>query len=143
MAFPFSVSMTKVRFARTFVIEEIQGPLSFNVREKLLALDPTYFVTRQGEQVAMVRRTTTSGNFPERFTIDLGTGGSLIAGGSLVSAITIRRGDSVCAKIWREQETLRETFGFETTDDYDPVLLLSIAMSIVETDSSRGRNPAG
>lgn len=133
----------KVRFARTFVIEEIYGSLSFNVREKLLAIDPTYIVTQQGKQVAKVCRTTTSGKHPERFTIDLGTNGSLIASGSLVSDITIRKGDSLCARIWREQETIREAFGFETTDDCDLALLLSIAMSIVETDTSRGRNPAG
>jgi uncharacterized protein YxjI len=132
----------KVRFARTFVIEEIQSSLSFSVREKLLAIDPTYIVTQEGKQIAKVCRTTTSGKFPERFTIDLGTNGSLIASGSLLSDIAIRKGDSFCARIWREQETIRETFGFETTDDCDLALLLSIAMSIVETDTSRGQNPS-
>ncbi len=133
----------KVRFARTFVVEGIQAPFSFNVREKLLAIDPTYIVTQQGKQVAKVCRTTTSGTFPERFTIDLGTSGSLSASGSLLSTVTIRKDDSICAKIWREQETIRETFGFETTDNSDLALLLSVAMAIAETDSSRGKNPGG
>jgi uncharacterized protein YxjI len=133
----------KVRFARTFVVEGIQAPFSFNVREKLLAIDPTYIVIQQGKQVAKICRTTTSGKFPERFTIDLGTSGSLSADGFLSSAITIRKDDSVFAKIWREQETIKETFGFETTDNSDLALLLSVAMAIVETDSSRGKNPGG
>lgn len=131
----------KLRFARTFVVQGIQSSLSYDIREKLFAIDPTYIVTQQGKQVAQVCRTTTSGQFPERFTIDLGVSGSLIASGSLFSAITIRKNDVMCAKIWRDQETFRETFGFEVANNFDLALLLSIAMSIVETDRSRGKNP--
>lgn len=131
----------KVRFARTFVVEGIHTPFVYNVREKLMAIDRTFIVTRSGEQVAKVWRTTTTGDYPERFTIDLGTGGALTASGSLFSEVSIRNGDDVCAKIWREQETVRETFGFETMVNDDPALLLSIAMAIVETNQARGQNP--
>jgi uncharacterized protein YxjI len=133
----------KVRFARTFVIESHQGASPLTVREKLLALAPTYLVTRQGNQVAMVCRTTTSGAAVDRFTIDLGSDGPLEASGKLYTSrgVAVTRGGSVIARIWRNQAALRETLELDTTSTLDQAVLLAVAMSIAETDSSRGQTP--
>lgn len=135
----FSIS-GKLRFARTFVVKGHQGHLPLTVREKLLSIDRTFLVTQQGNQIATVRRTTTTGEYPERFTIELDSSESLKASGSLYSdrGISITKNGSAFARIWRK-DAFRETFGLETTNNLDQALLLSIAMSIVETDSSRGR----
>jgi uncharacterized protein YxjI len=133
----------KLRFARTFAIQKPSGILLLNVRETLLALDPTYVITQDGIQVAVVRRITTSGARVDRFTIELGSEGLFDASGKLSHdiGVAVRRDGNVIARVRRTQQTLREIFEFDAPADRDHALLLAVAMSIAETDPSRGEAP--
>lgn len=131
----------KLRFARTFTIKDGHGIPLLAVREKLLSLKPTFMISRDGTQVAVVQRETTSGVVVEKFTIDLGAEGSMEASGTLWAedGVRVMRGSSQLARVWRVQNTVAsEIFTVETVDTIDQALALAISMAIAETDVSRG-----
>lgn len=129
----------KLRFRRLFSIRDVHGNVLYSVREKLLVLDPTFVVSRDGIEAAVVKRTTTSGATNDKFKIALPSGEVLNASGKLWTdeGVDIRQGSASIANIRREQNIIREVF-HATFRRADQALLLAIAMSIVETDLSRG-----
>lgn len=130
----------KVSFARAFSIRDAQGNLAYTVREKLLAVDPTYVISRDNIEAAIVKRTTTSGAPQDKFEIALQSGGMLHASGNLWQddGVQIVRDGTFLASIRRQQLVLREIFWATVHRSADQALLLAVAMSIVETDSNRG-----
>lgn len=134
----------RLGFARRFAIRDRSGALLYSAREKLLAIDPTFIVMRDGAEVAVVKRTTTSGAATDRFDIQIPPD-AMTAAGKLWSedGVTITDQGRRVAMIRRKHEPLvRETFVLHTATDLDQALFMAIAMSIVDVDSpGRGSQP--
>jgi uncharacterized protein YxjI len=130
----------KVRFARTFSIHDVNGNRVYSVRETLLVLDPTFVISRDGIEAAVVKRTTTSGASQDKFEIAMQSGETLHASGKLWrdDGVQITRGNTRIAMIRRQRNVLREMFQASLLPSADQALLLAVAMSIAETDSNRG-----
>lgn len=131
----------KPRFARTFDVVSAAGERLLAVRETLLAVDPTWAVSRGGALAATVKRRTTSGATTDRFTIEVPSGPSMEAAGKLHAdhGVTVSAGGSTLARIRRELGPVtREEFALEVFVEDDPPLLVALAMAIVECDPSRG-----
>lgn len=135
----------KVRFARTFVLRNREGDAVLRVREKQLCLDPTFVITSGDETVAIVRRTTTSDASIEKFEIEVAGSPAMTAKGSF-----IRDGYEILGEVGKVGSVSREPltavheiFHVSVVSDQDPALVLAIAMSIVETDPSRGQYSPG
>lgn len=128
-----------VRFARTFLLRSRSGEAPLRAREKLLAIDPTFIITRNRAEVATVCRRTTSGAVVDRFEITLASE-TMDGSGSLLSddGVRVGRGGSVFVRVWRVHGELRETFRVETVTTLEQALLLAVAMSIVDIDPGRG-----
>jgi uncharacterized protein YxjI len=133
----------KVRFARTFSIRDVGGIVLYSVREKLWALESTFIVKRDGVETAVVRKTTTSGATRDLFEIHLSSGELLHASGKLwdETGVVVKRNGNSMAFVRRVQYVMRERYNVEVVRSADQALMLAIAMSIVETDLSRGDAP--
>ncbi len=141
--YPFSVKGA-LGFARRFSIRDPRGVILYSVREKLLVLDPTFVITRDGREVALVKRTTTSGAAKDEFDIQLPPD-AMTASGKLWSddGVNITHQGRRAGTIRRNHEPLvHETFVLHAASDLDQALFIAIAMSIVDVDSpQRGRQP--
>ena len=129
----------RLRFARTFSVNEATGAKLLHVREKLLCIDPTFIVKRDGVEVARVVRTTTGGARVDHFKIQLASGDHCTASGKLRE----ERGITIAqfGNIQRDQNPLiAEIFRLVTSDNADQALAIAIAMSIVEMQWHRGEN---
>ena len=135
---PFAVK-GGLGFARRFSIRDRSGVLLYSAREKLLALDPTFIVTRDGAEVALVKRTTTSGAATDKFEIQLQSD-AMTAAGRLWSddGVDITHQGRRAGTVRRNHEPLvREEFLLHAASDLDQALFIAIAMSIVDVDSPR------
>lgn len=129
----------KVRFARTFSIDDPSGIVLLRVREKQLCLEPTYIIKRDGVETAVVRRTSVMDAPVDEFTIDLNSGNRAEARGDLTfDQVAISRGDDFLAIVKRLQKPFLETFTLEVAAEVELPLVVAIAMSIIETDMHRG-----
>ena len=130
----------RIGFARKFSIKDASGNRLYSVREKLLVLSETYIIHRDDLEVAVVTRTTTSGAPQHKFEIVLQSGETLRASGLLWhdDGIQIVRDNTRIGIIRRQRNVLRETFWATLHRSEEQALLLAIAMSIVETDLTRG-----
>jgi uncharacterized protein YxjI len=127
----------KFRFARTFNIRSAAGDVLLRVREKLLTIDSTFIVKRDGAEVARVIRTTTSGARVDKFKVELHSGEKLSASGKLWPGSSIRIGG--VGDISRVPHTVvHEIFRLVVGDSVDQALALAIAMSMVEMEWHRG-----
>jgi len=134
----------KVRFARTFVIEDREGVRLLAVREKLLCLDPTFIIKTGDEVRAVVKRTSPSDASTTKFSVEENGRTALKASGSFLrGGFKIVRDGAFAGSVDRDQSTLvRERFHVSAADSEDPALILAIAMSIVETYPHRGEDRA-
>jgi uncharacterized protein YxjI len=130
----------KLRFPRIFSIRDVRGNHLYSVREKLLVLAPTFVISRDNSTTAVVRRTTTSGAAKDLFEIVLQSGEVLRAAGKLWGdgGVEIAQDNRGIASIRRQQLGMRETFWATVRGGADQALFLAVAMSIVESDVSRG-----
>jgi uncharacterized protein YxjI len=130
----------KIGFARAFSIQDTRGNQLLSVREKLLGLDPTFVISREAAEVAVVKRTTTARAVSERYEIAVEGGGRLRGSGSLLhgDGVTLLRGDARVGMVRRQQSTIKERFFVDLAASDDQALLLAIAMSIVEIEPDRG-----
>lgn len=131
----------RIGFARVFSVKDASGNALYTAREKLLVLDPTFIISRDGAEAAVVRRTTTSGAPDDKFEITLQSGDVLHGIGKIWTeeGVRITRNGSLVANVRRQQYVVRETELIEVLSSADQALFLAIAMSIVEIDPSRGQ----
>lgn len=130
----------KLRLAHTFSIRDPQGKVLYSIREKLLVLDATFFVTSAAGEKTIVKRTKIRDEKPDLFEITLPSGQLLQATGWLwhEDGIAIRRDGTRLATIHRQQLRVREMYSATVAPSADPALMLAIAMSIVEMCHRRG-----
>jgi uncharacterized protein YxjI len=116
------------------VIEDTDGHEVAQVHRKLAALRPTYEISRNGEEVAEVRKKLFT-PFGDRFTIDIPGPDDLEVTGDLLShEFTVRRGEQVVATVSKRWLTTRDTYAVDVADGEDDVLILAsvLAMDLAE-----------
>jgi uncharacterized protein YxjI len=131
----------KVRFARTFTIKDGAGNRLLNVREKLLCLDPTFILKREGDTVATLRRKSPSDQYPLKFEVEMGGAVVLKAQGSLIGddRINFSRDGSRIGSVSRQQYTVvHEIFHVSAASSQDQALMLALVMSVLEIVPFRG-----
>ena len=126
----------------TLIVRDLAGTEVARVRRQLVALRPTYEITRQGQEVAEVRKKLFS-PFVDRFTIDIPGPDDLSMTGDLFEhEYTITRGDQVVATVSRRWLSLTDTYGVDIAPREDDVLILAsvLALDLAEDQERRARS---
>ena len=126
----------------TLIVRDLAGAEVAKVEHSLFALRPTYTITRQGEEVAEVRKKLLS-PFVDRFTIDIPGPHDLQMTGSLFEhEYTITRDDQVVATVSKRWLSFTETYGVEIAPGEDDVLILAsvLALDLAEDRERQARS---
>ena len=111
------------------IVRDLTGVEVAKVERQLIALRPTYHITRQGEEVAAVRKQLLS-PFVDRFTIDIPGPHDLRVTGSLFEhEYTIARDGEVVATVSKRWLSLTETYGVEIAPGEDELLILASVLA--------------
>jgi uncharacterized protein YxjI len=122
----------------TLIVRDLQGTEVARVQRQLIALRPTYHITRQGQELAEVRKKLIS-PFVDRYTIDIPGPDDLNVTGSLLEhEYTIERGNRVVATVSKRWISLTETYGVEIAPGEDDLVILASVLAI-DLAEDRGR----
>lgn len=100
------------------------------IRERLIALTPSYEILRDGKVAAVVKKDLIN-LFRCGFTVDVPGPDDLEATGSLLEhEYTFTRGDRTVATVSKKWFRLTDTYGVEVSEGEDPVLILASAVVI-------------
>src|SRR5437763_12604076 len=125
----------------TLVMRDRAGAEVARVQRQLVALRPTYHITRHGQEVAEVRKKLLS-PFVDRFTIDIPGPDDLSMTGDLFEhEYTITRGDQVAATVSKRWLSLTDTYGVDIAPGEDDLLILpsALALALAEDRESGAR----
>ncbi len=126
----FEVDGKVLSLHNRLIIRDRNGHEVASVHRRLLALRPTYEITRGGQELAEVRKHLIS-PFVDRFTVDLPGPDDLHITGSLFEhEYTIRRAGQVVATVSKHWFTLRDTYGVEIAPGQDDVLILACVLAL-------------
>src|SRR3954454_12947709 len=107
----------------TLVVQDRSGAEVAKIQRQLIALRQTYHITRQGQEMAEVRKHLFS-PFVDRFTIDVPGPDDLHMTGSLFEhEYTISRDSGVVATVSKRWISLTETYGVDIAPGEDDVLI--------------------
>lgn len=110
--------------------KDVSGKELAFIRERLIALTPSYELLRDGECVAVVKKDLIN-LFRCGFTVDVPGPDDLEARGDLLDhEYAFHRGDRVVATVSKKWFRLTDTYAVEIADDQDPVLILASAVVI-------------
>jgi len=126
----------------TLIVRDLAGTEVARVQRQLVALRPTYHITRQGQEVAEVRKKLFS-PFVDRFTIDIPGPDDLSMTGDLFEhEYTITRGDQVVATVSKRWLSLTDTYGVDIAPGEDDLLILTsvLALDLAEDREHRDRD---
>jgi uncharacterized protein YxjI len=130
----------KLRFATTFDVIPSDGAARVRVREKLLSIEPTFRLLRDGREAGRVRRTSTD-VAPYVFAVELAGAEPMRGAGSFFAneAVELKRGDARLARLQLvPNEAIRETFLLDLARVPDEALLVAVAICFVEMIGYRG-----
>jgi uncharacterized protein YxjI len=114
----------------TLLVRDLGGAEVAKVERQLIAIRPTYHITRQGEEIAEVRKKLIS-PFVDRFTIEIPGPHDLSVTGSLLEhEYTIKRDNQVVATVSKRWISLTETYGVETAPGEDDLLILASVLAL-------------
>ena len=114
----------------TLIVRDLAGAEVARVERQLIALRPTYHITRQGQEVAEVRKKLFS-PFVDRFTIDIPGPHDLSVTGSLLEhEYTIARGGELVATVSKRWLSLTETYGLDIAPGEDDLLILASVLAL-------------
>jgi uncharacterized protein YxjI len=133
----------KVRFATTFVVKLPDGTPLVRARERLLKLEPTIELSRDGAEVGRVRRTSIGDAAPHAFAIELSGHDPMTARGSFFtgSSIRIERDTGWVGDLSLvPNQVVRKAFQLSLATSGDEALMLSAAMCLVSMVSYRGEH---
>lgn len=100
------------------------------VHRKLLALTPTYEISRAGQQDTEIRKQMFT-FFGDRYTVDVPGPDDLEVKGSLFEhEYTMTRGGQVVATVSKQWMSLTATYGIETAPGQDDVLILATVLAL-------------
>jgi uncharacterized protein YxjI len=112
------------------IMRDMYGNEVANIHRRLIALRPTYEITRGGQELAEVRKRLIS-PFVDRFVIDIpGPNDLEIIGSIFEHEFTIKRGRQVVATASKRWFTLRETYGVDIAPGQDDVLILASVLAL-------------
>jgi len=123
----------------TLIVRDLQGTEVARVQRQLIALRPTYHITRQGQELAEIRKKLIS-PFVDRYTIDIPGPDDLNVTGSLLEhEYTIERANRGVATVSKRWISLTETYGVEITPGEDDLVILASVLAIdLAEDRERG-----
>ena len=100
------------------------------VLRELVALSPTYHVTRNGQEIAAIRKKIFS-PFVDRYSVDIAGSEELHVTGSIFEHdYTIRRGNQVVATVSKAWISLTETYGVDIAPGEDDLLILATVLAL-------------
>ena len=124
--------------------EDMQGQELAFIRERIIALTPSYEILRHGEVVAVVKKDLIN-LFRCGFTVDVPGPDDLEAQGSLLDhEYTFTRGSRTVATVSKRWFSFTDTYGVELESSEDPVLILAstvIIDMICHADASKQPKP--
>ncbi|HEY8309831.1 MAG TPA: LURP-one-related family protein [Gemmatimonadaceae bacterium] len=123
----------------TLVMRDMAGNEVATVRQHMIALTPTFEITRAGMELAEVRKKLFS-PFIERFTIDIPGPDDLEVAGSLFEHnFTVNRQGATVATVSRAWVSLSASYGVDIAPGQDDALILAtvLALDLVQDEMSR------
>lgn len=112
------------------IIRDMSGNEVANVHRRLIALRPTYEISRAGQELATVRKHLIS-PFVDRYTIDVPGPDDLHITGSLFEhEYTITRGGQLVATVSKRWFSLTDTYGVDIAPYQDDVLILASVLAL-------------
>ena len=121
----------------TLVMRDMAGNEVATVRQHMIALTPTFEITRAGQELGEVRKKLFS-PFIERFTIDIPGPDDLEVSGSLFEhEFTVSRQGAVVATISRAWVSLSASYGVDIAPGEDDALILAttLALDLVQDEA--------
>jgi uncharacterized protein YxjI len=110
--------------------EDLQGKELAFIRERLIALTPSYEILRNGEVAAVVKKDLIN-LFRCGFTVDVPGPDDLEAQGSLLDhEYTFTRGSRTVATVSKRWFSFTDTYGVDVEPGEDPVLILASTVII-------------
>jgi uncharacterized protein YxjI len=114
----------------TLIIRDREGAEVAKVQRQLVALRPTYHITRPGAGDVAVRKHLIS-PFVDRYTVDLPGPHDLQVTGSLLEhEYTIKRDGEIVARVSKRWISITETYGVEITAGEDDLLILAAVLAL-------------
>jgi uncharacterized protein YxjI len=123
----------KVRFGATFEIQDAEGNTLLVAKEKLMAIDRTMLIEKEGQLFATLKRTTVDP--PHKFTIEINGAAPIEAKGTFRENSDFRiHQDGMCIAIAyrKPYQLVGETYHLNANSGADVPLLLAITLSLVE-----------
>ncbi|MDP2274598.1 MAG: LURP-one-related family protein [Archangium sp.] len=124
--------------------EDMQGQELAFIRERIIALTPSYEILRNGEVAAVVKKDLIN-LFRCGFTVDVPGPDDLEAQGSLLDhEYTFTRGSRTVATVSKRWFSFTDTYGVEIEPGEDPVLILASTVvidMICHADESKKKKP--
>src|SRR3954454_15554392 len=114
----------------TLIVRDLTGAEVARVQRQLISLRATYHITRQGQELAEVRKKLIS-PFVDRYTIDIPGPADLKVTGSLFEhEYTIERDNQVVATVSKRWISVTETYGVEIAQGEDDLVILASVLAI-------------
>ena len=111
-------------------IRDATGNMVATVHRRLLALTPTYEISRAGQADTEIRKQMFT-FFGDRYTVDVPGPDDLEVKGSLFEhEFTISRSGQVVATVLKQWMSLTATYGIETAPGQDDVLILATVLAL-------------
>jgi uncharacterized protein YxjI len=124
----------------TLVLMDLAGNELATVNKQIISMTPKFQITRHGGEAATVRKKLIS-PFVDRFTVDIPGPDDLHVTGSVFEHnFTIERKGNVVATISKRWVALTDTYGVDTAEGEDDILILAVVLAIDLTeDAERAR----
>ena len=114
----------------TLIMRDLNGNELARVRKQLVALGQTYHVTRDGQEIAAIRKKIIS-PFVDRFRVDIPGSEELRVTGSLFEHnYTITWGNQIMATVSKAWISLTDTYGVDIVPGMDDVLILATVLAL-------------
>jgi len=124
----------------TLVLMDLAGKELATVNKQIISMTPKFHITRHGEEVATVRKKLIS-PFVDRFTVDIPGPDDLHVTGSIFEHnFTIERNGSLVATISKRWVALTDTYGVDTAEGEDDILILAVVLAIDLTEDAEKRS---
>jgi len=115
--------------------KDMEGHELAFIKQKLLKLSPTYEIYRGGELAAVVKKELFA-LLHHRFTVDVPGPNDLEARGDFLDhEYVFTRGDREVATVSKRWFSLGDTYGVETADGEDDVLILASAVVVDQAEN--------
>jgi uncharacterized protein YxjI len=134
----FEVDGKVLSLHHRLIIRDRMGNEMASVHQRLIALRPTYEITRGGQELAEVRKHLIS-PFVDRFTVDIpGPDDFHITGSIFEHEFTIEQAGQTIATASKRWFALRDTYGVDIAPGQDDVLILACVLAL-ELAEDQGR----